>query len=195
MVSTTYHKQGVVGHKLTTKLYSPVDAVQTAFSQDLHTFEHVFSARRKALYFMKKRIKSGCIDLELMMTKQPEYEHPINRAIRKMIAMKMSVGKALVRHDGKMVHPVNGYLLTSEQILELDSKNELTSWGIRELAERLDKEGREPILCPVHQIEMQDTTEWDLPEMQFKYCPHPGGCSARYSKETGHITTSDLPSR
>jgi hypothetical protein len=130
-----------------------------------------------------------------MMTKQPDYEYPINRAIRKMIAMKMNVGNAMVMHDGKMVHPVNGYLLTSEQILELDSKNELTSWGIRDFAERFDKEARTPMLCPVHQIEMLDTTEWDVREIRFKYCPHPDGCSARYSKETGHITTSDLPSR
>jgi hypothetical protein len=130
-----------------------------------------------------------------MMTKRSEYEYPINRAIRKMIAMKMNVGSSMVRHDGKMAHPVNGYILTSEQILELDSKNELTSWGIREYAERLDKEARTPVLCPVHQIEMLDTTEWDLPNMRFKYCPYQDGCTARYSKETGHITTSDLPSR
>jgi hypothetical protein len=129
------------------------------------------------------------------MTKRAEFEYPINRVIRKMIAMKMNVGKALVRHDGKMVHPVNGYLLTSEQILELDSKNELTSWGIREFAERLDKEARAPILCPVHQIAMRETAEADVPGVLFHYCPHPQGCSARYSKETGHITTSDLPSR
>src|ERR1700720_1290206 len=129
------------------------------------------------------------------MKKQAGYEFPINRAIRKMIAMKMNVGKALVRHDGKMVHPVNGYLLTSEQILELDSKNELTSWGIRELAERLDKEAHTPVLCPVHQIEMRETAEADVPRVLFQYCRHPSGCGARYSKETGHITTSDLPSR
>jgi len=39
-----------------------------------------------------------------------------------------------------MIGNVNGYNLTAEQILELDSKNELTSWGIREYAKRYEEE-------------------------------------------------------
>jgi hypothetical protein len=128
------------------------------------------------------------------MPTHPRYESRIHRAIRKMIAQKMTVGNAIVRHDGKMVYPVNGYLLTTEQILDLDSKNELTSWGIRELSDRLVDGALEPI-CPVHHIEMRETAEADVPGVLFHYCPHPSGCSARYSIETGHITTSDLPSR
>lgn len=111
-----------------------------------------------------------------------------------MIAQKMSVASAFVKHDGEMVYPVNGYLLTTEQILKLDSKNELTAWGIRELSDRLAVGALKPT-CPVHQIEMRETAEADVPGVLFHYCPHPSGCSARYSDQTGHITTSDLPSR
>jgi hypothetical protein len=128
------------------------------------------------------------------MTKQLHFESRIHRAIRKMIAQKINVASGFVRHDGKMVYPVNGYLLTTEQILELDSKNELTSWGIRELSDRLAAGALKPT-CPVHHIEMHKTAEADVPGVLFHYCPHPSGCSARYSVETGHITTSDLPSR
>jgi hypothetical protein len=59
-----------------------------------------------------------------------------------MIAQKMNVSPAFVTHEGKMIYPVNGYLLTVDQILELDSRNELTSWGIRDLAKRVDEEQR-----------------------------------------------------
>ena len=126
---------------------------------------------------------------------EAKYETPIHRAIRKMIAQKMNVGHAFVTHEGKMVHPVNGYLLTTEQILELDSKHELTSWGIREFAEQVAKEARQPVFCPVHHLEMRETAEADVPGMLFFYCPNPAGCDRRYSKETGHITIDDLPSR
>src|SRR5437016_9226797 len=112
-----------------------------------------------------------------------------------MIARKIAVGKAFVTHEGKMVYPVNGYLLTTEQILDLDSKNEMTSWGIREFAESVAKEARAPLLCPVHRIEMRETAEADVPGVLFFYCPNPDGCSRRYSKVDGHITVGDLPSR
>ncbi len=128
------------------------------------------------------------------MANQQGYESRIRRAIRKMIAQRISVGKAFVTHEGEMVHPVNGYLLTTEQILNLDSKNEMTSWGIREFAEGVAKEARTPILCPVHRIEMRETAEADVPGILFFYCPHPAGCDRRYSKATGHITIDDLPS-
>lgn len=123
---------------------------------------------------------------------KPKYESNLHRAIRKMIARRMSVGQSFVTHDGKTVHPVNGYLLSTEQILELDSKNELTSWGIRELAEKVGKEARPN--CPVHKVEMRETAEADVPDVMFYFCPE-SGCSARYSDMTGHISVFDLPSR
>src|SRR5713226_6770950 len=92
---------------------------------------------------------------------KPRYESRFHRAIRKMIAQRMSVGHTFVTHEGKMVHPVNGYLLTTEQILELDATNELTSWGIREFAERLEKEARP--MCPIHKLEMRETDEREMP--------------------------------
>jgi hypothetical protein len=110
-----------------------------------------------------------------------------------MIAQKMNVGNPFVRRDGKMIYPVNGYLLTTEQILELDSKDELTSWGVRELSDRLAIGVLKPV-CPIHRIEMLETAEADVPGVLFYYCPPPTSCSARYSNETGHIATSDLPS-
>src|SRR5713226_5287194 len=96
---------------------------------------------------------------------KPRYESNLHRAVRKMIAQRMSVGHTFVTHEGKMVHPVNGYLLTTEQILELDSKNELTSWGIREFAEKVGKEARP--MCPVHKLEMRETAEADVPGVMF----------------------------
>jgi hypothetical protein len=125
-----------------------------------------------------------------LVASQPKYESPVHRAVRKMIAQKMRIGRPFVTHEGKMVYPVNDYLLTTEQILELDSKRELTSWGIREYAEQLAKK----TLCPVHQIEMRETAELDVPGLLFFYCPQPD-CDRRYSKMTGHITINDLPSR
>ena len=70
------------------------------------------------------------------------YESKLHKAIRKMIAQKMSISRAFVTHEGKMVYPVNGYILTVEQILELDSRNKLTSWGIHDLATRAEEEQR-----------------------------------------------------
>jgi len=54
---------------------------------------------------------------------------------------------------------------------------------------------RTVILCPVHRVQMRETAEADVPGILFFYCPHPAGYDRRYSKETGHITTDDLPSR
>ncbi len=68
------------------------------------------------------------------------YESRLHKAIRKIIAQKMNVSEAFVTHEGKMVFPINNYLLTGAQILELDSKNELTSWGIREFAKTIEEE-------------------------------------------------------
>ena len=56
------------------------------------------------------------------------------KLVRKLIERKMDVGQIFVRHDGKQVLNVNGYMLTVEQLQELDDSNELTSWGITEFA-------------------------------------------------------------
>jgi hypothetical protein len=58
-----------------------------------------------------------------------------------------------------------------------------------------DHTSRTVILCPVHRVQMRETAEADVPGILFFYCPHPEGCDRRYSKETGHITIHDLPSR
>jgi hypothetical protein len=62
--------------------------------------------------------------------------------------------------------------------------------------ELLAKEARRTfILCPTHRIPMRETAEADIPGALFFYCPHRAGCIRRYSKQTGHITIYDLPSR
>jgi hypothetical protein len=66
--------------------------------------------------------------------------------------------------------------------------------GTITLRVRLEHKGPGYPVCPVHKVKMLDTTEWDLIEFPFKYCPE-AGCDRRYSKETGHVTTDDLPSR
>lgn len=63
-----------------------------------------------------------------------------HKALRKMIWRRLTVSAPFVTHEGTMVRSVNGCLLTNSQILELDSKNELTSWGIREFAKRFEEE-------------------------------------------------------
>jgi len=60
-----------------------------------------------------------------------------------MVAQKLDVSRPFVTNKGDMVYPVNGYLLTVPQILELDSKNELTSWGIRDFTKQLEGKSRE----------------------------------------------------
>jgi hypothetical protein len=54
-----------------------------------------------------------------------------------MIERKMTV-RSFVTHDGSMIRNVNGYNLTGEQILELDSVGGLTSWGIARFAREYD---------------------------------------------------------
>jgi hypothetical protein len=71
----------------------------------------------------------------LVMLTQHQYQSRLQAAVRKMIKRKMTV-RCFVTHDGKMIHNVNGYNLTGEQILELDSKRQLTAWGIAEFARR-----------------------------------------------------------
>ena len=66
------------------------------------------------------------------------HETRLHKVVRKMVAQKMDVSRPFVTHKGDMVYPVNGYLLTVPQILELDSKNELTSWGIRDFAKQFE---------------------------------------------------------
>lgn len=63
------------------------------------------------------------------MPHQQQYETQIHKAVRKMIERKMTVN-TFVTHDGQMIRNVNGYNLTAEQILDLDSKGELTAWGL-----------------------------------------------------------------
>jgi hypothetical protein len=49
-------------------------------------------------------------------------------------------------------------------------------------------------VCPIHNSKMERTSQMDLPKLQrFYYCPE-SGCKQRYSFETGHITTDDIPS-
>jgi len=64
------------------------------------------------------------------------FESKLHGAIRRMIARNIHVSKPFVTSEGTMVLSVNGYLLTAKQILELSAKNQLTSWGIRDCANR-----------------------------------------------------------
>jgi hypothetical protein len=73
------------------------------------------------------------------MPQHQEYESRLHKAVREMIERKMTV-RTFVTHDGKMISNVNGYNLTVEQILELDSKGNLTSWGIAEFARKYEEE-------------------------------------------------------
>lgn len=54
---------------------------------------------------------------------------------------------------------------------------------------------RTVVICPVHRTQMHETAEADVLGVLFFYCPHPARCDRRYSKEPGHITINDLPSR
>jgi hypothetical protein len=116
---------------------------------------------------------------------QVKYESRLHRAVRRAIAQRIRIGKPFMRHDGQMVYPVGRYLLTGRQLVDLDSRGELTSWGIREFAE-----GR---FCPDHHEQMQETAELDVPDILFFFCPEPG-CKVRYSERTGYISIDDLPS-
>jgi hypothetical protein len=66
------------------------------------------------------------------------YKSRLHKAVQNMVAQKLAVSRPFVTNKGDMVYPVNGYLLTVPQILELDSKNELTSWGIQGFAKQLE---------------------------------------------------------
>jgi hypothetical protein len=70
------------------------------------------------------------------MTQAPQPEFESHRLIRKMIALKMNVGKVSTGFDGKESLEVNGNRLTVEQLLEIDKAGELTSWGIAEYVEK-----------------------------------------------------------
>jgi hypothetical protein len=64
------------------------------------------------------------------MTQAPRPESESHRLIRKMINLKMNVGKISTGFDGKESLEVNGHRLTVEQLLEIDTAGELTPWGI-----------------------------------------------------------------
>jgi hypothetical protein len=74
------------------------------------------------------------------MASQIEPESEAHRLFRKLTDLKMRVGETYIRQDGKQVMTVNGYVLTVEQLRELERRNELSSWGIREFAERLSSQ-------------------------------------------------------
>jgi hypothetical protein len=70
---------------------------------------------------------------------QQQYESQLHSAVRKMIEHTMNVENWLTP-EGKLVHTVNGYNVTAEQLLKLDSEGELTAWGITEFAREYEKE-------------------------------------------------------
>ena len=49
------------------------------------------------------------------------------------------------------------------------------------------------VVCPVHELSMIETMQWDLQRMILS-CPEPG-CKVRYVPGIGQITTDELPSR
>jgi hypothetical protein len=67
------------------------------------------------------------------MVNRNQYQSRLQATVRKMINRKMTV-TSLITREGKMIHHINGYILTGEQILELDSAGRLTPWGIVEFA-------------------------------------------------------------
>jgi hypothetical protein len=74
------------------------------------------------------------------MVGQIEPESEAHGLFRKLTDFKMRVGEIYIRQDGKQVLTVNGYILTVEQLRELERRNELSGWGIREFAERLSSQ-------------------------------------------------------
>ena len=54
--------------------------------------------------------------------------------VRILTERKMDVGQTYVRRDGTHVLSVNGFMLTVDQLREMENANELTSWGITEFA-------------------------------------------------------------
>jgi hypothetical protein len=67
--------------------------------------------------------------------RRPQWEEPIQRAVRSMTAQRMRVD-SLMTHDGKLILIVDGYALTFEEALDLHSQGKLTTWDIREYAEK-----------------------------------------------------------
>jgi hypothetical protein len=82
------------------------------------------------------KLLTSRITVEAKMTQVAESESPAHRLVRRMIALKMTVGKVFVSQDGDQVINVNGYTLKLEQLFELDRQHELTNWGIKEFAEK-----------------------------------------------------------
>jgi hypothetical protein len=75
---------------------------------------------------------------------RPQWEHPIQKASRNMIAQGMRVASGAT-HDGKMFLIVNGYRLTEEETLDLQSQRKLTTWDIREYDEKTTSEIQEDL--------------------------------------------------
>jgi hypothetical protein len=67
------------------------------------------------------------------MSDPQRFEYPIQRAVR-MAAERGMFVCAFVTSDGKIIHHIDGYNLTAEQVLQLDSNNELTPEGVRRFA-------------------------------------------------------------
>jgi hypothetical protein len=67
------------------------------------------------------------------MSNPRRFEYPIQRAVR-MAAERGMFVHVFVTSYGKMIHHIEGYNLTTEQVLHLDSTNQLTIEGIRSFA-------------------------------------------------------------
>lgn len=73
------------------------------------------------------------------MTQQSKHEFRVHKAIRRMIEQEMTV-RPFVTKEGTLIHYVDGYPLTAEQILELDEKYDLTHIAVAEYAMRQQEE-------------------------------------------------------
>jgi hypothetical protein len=73
------------------------------------------------------------------MTGQTDFEFPIQRACREMQSQGMEVSHA-VSFEGAMVHFVDGFALTTSQILDLAALGQLTASGIRTFAAQFEQE-------------------------------------------------------
>jgi hypothetical protein len=51
----------------------------------------------------------------------------------------------------------------------------------------------EKIVCPIHGLEMRQTTQWDMNKV-ILFCPEPG-CKSRYVDGVGHTNTDEMISR
>jgi hypothetical protein len=70
------------------------------------------------------------------MTLATRPESDALRLFCKMSSLKMTVGKPSTSADGKQFLTVNGYTLTVQQLLEIESTRELTSWGVTDYVEK-----------------------------------------------------------